>query len=136
MTVEEAGDYYLDAVCPVNALIDPYDAEEEAVWNRGGGDLTQLKALATEIKDTMQASAAMLSNPEVLWPSGLAEDASLIADNYYGGMSYYNQVLAAEDFSDLQAAIYPEDASASAGPKIRSVLGLSTDPIASCQERS
>lgn len=135
MTVEEAGEYYLNAVCPVNNLIPEFDAEQGRVWN--SGDLTTLKTIAANYRDTMQVSAAALSDTTVLWPQGLAASASAIADNYYAQMGAAQEMTTVENQTELQAIVWPTatpEADA-AGPKIRSVLGLSTDPQESCKGR-
>jgi hypothetical protein len=136
MTVEAAGENYLDAVCAVNVLIPGYQAEEDRVWN--AGDLTTLKGLAGEMRDTLQTSAGALSDTEVLWPSDLAESAAAIGDQFYAQLGYFQQVTTVDYQSALQAIIFPESTpeADAAGPKIRSVLGLSTDPQASCADRA
>jgi hypothetical protein len=135
MTVEEAGEYYLDAVCPPNALLVPLTTAEDKLYEANGGDLAELKGIATELRDRMQEAALELSDPMVIWPEQAADSAALIADNYYSEISGYNTMLAAQSFEDLTEIVWPAQPAGgdAAGPKIRSVLGISVDPVESCK---
>jgi hypothetical protein len=135
MTNEEAGEYFLNAVCPPNALLPPLTEAENKLYAANGGDLTELKAIATDLRDRMQEAALELTDPMVIWPNAAADSAALIADNYYTEISGYNAMIGAETFEDLTQIVWPEQPAGgdAAGPKIRSVLGVDVDPVASCK---
>jgi hypothetical protein len=77
-TVAQAGDYWLDAACPVNERLDSFasrfDAEIDGdgdgfIDNPSGAPSGKLQRLAAGAADELEASRVRLAEPPLEWPS-------------------------------------------------------------------
>lgn len=137
MSIEEAGEYYLDTVCPPNALQDPYTAAYNVVANAPDSDIAPAVAAAAALRDGTRVAAERLIDPMVLWPESVAEDAVIISNAYFARIAEYNAAADAKTFDELMGVVYTAEAPdvAAAAPRIRAKLGLSADTVASCAGR-
>jgi hypothetical protein len=134
MTTAQAGEYYLDVICPNNAAATLYGDTYDALIAAGGGDSAPTIAAAAAMRDSTQVTAERLIDPTVIWPETVAEDVVIVSKSLSTALREYTAAAAAtsyEELIDVPATIETE-AVAAAAPRIRATLGLPADYDASC----
>ncbi len=139
LTVSQAGNAYLDAVCPVNAAWDQADAELEKLRLRLAQGAAKPDALAAALEEVAAESAAAakrLDPSRTTWPGG-AQDAvaevrtTLVADRAQA------QKLAALEAEEMAEYRWKgADDTAAAAESARASLDLPSDSDAACAQRA
>ena len=138
LPTEQAGTYYLSAVCQGNVANDvlraAFAAGEPEFLQGGEPDLTAVKAAAAEVTRVDRLLIEVLDDPYFTWPAGVAEQIQYIRASMVAGLSTLNGYANAARFSDAYYATYPEQTAeqVSAPQEIRYQLELSADTTASC----
>ena len=127
MSIEQAGEYYLDTVCPANevgqALGTAYQAE----------DLAAFTAAAEVARDAYKESGLRFSDETVVWPDAVAADILILRDASVALATSYQSLSEVKTLEEADAVVFPtSDDSAAASSRIRDALGLSSDPEVSC----
>ncbi len=141
LSVEEAGERYLNLVCPVNqgieALNAAFTAGEEEFLNGGAPDPAPAKAAAAGRIETTRIGLEHLDDEYFTWPDGVADQIAHIRSSYISELATLNAISNAASFEDAYyaswAAATPEQQGA--GQEIRYQLGLEVDTVASCAGR-
>ncbi|MGW8431260.1 hypothetical protein ACWGJ9_09050 [Curtobacterium citreum] len=127
MSKEEAGKYYLSAVCPANNVGTEYKAAES-------GDFAALQDVARKSIDIEKASAAKLEDDSVSWPKEVNEDdIQAIADSYYGSVAGMQAVVNAKSIDDADFSFLNSEKGQAEAQRVRAKLGLSSDGEGSCK---
>jgi hypothetical protein len=78
MSNEQAGEYYLDTVCPTNVLANAFNE----VWTDRDAAFDDIVAAAAANADGNRVAIARLADKTVLWPESVASDIPPILDGY------------------------------------------------------
>lgn len=138
LSIEEAANAYLDAVCPSNAANNQYKAAGVVLTDAGpDGDIAPLKAAAVTLRDAEQASAVALLDPAVVWPEVVRADVATIGNSYFADIAGLNGIAAATSIDQMNAVTFnaASDEVKAAAPRVRTNLGLALDTDASCAGR-
>jgi hypothetical protein len=143
MSLEEAGAYYLQHICPANEGADRYNdvlfAAVDTLNAGGTPDLAPLTKVAAESRDTNRDVADAFSDEEVLWPSVVQEDIQTLVDFQYEEMAFLSNMAQARDVEqyflivDAYEQMTVESDGPAAAQKIRAKLDLSADAVKSCE---
>lgn len=128
MSKEEAGKYYLSAVCPANNV--------GTEWNKAAesGDFAALQDVARKSIDIEKASAAKLEDDSVSWPKEVNEDdIQAIADSYYGSVAGMQAVVNAKSIDEADFSFLNSEKGQAEAQRVRAKLGLSSDGEGSCK---
>jgi hypothetical protein len=131
MTVVEAGEMYLQAVCPGNNATDKFFAD----INVETPDIAILKADAVSLVDAFTRGTEILDEETILWPEDIADSITTIADADYASIGWAQSMVNAETLDDFIGFTYTQPGtpeSATAAQKIRARLDLTSDTKASC----
>lgn len=144
MSLEEAGTYYLQHICPANEEADRYNdvlfAAVDTLNAGGTPELAPLTKAAAESRDTSREVADAFSEEEVLWPSEVQEDIQALMDFQYEEMAFLSNMAQARDVEqyflivDAYEQMTVESDGPAAAQKIRAKLDLSSDAIKSCED--
>lgn len=131
MSNEEAGQYYLAAICPSNLQ----SAKTTTVVQVKPLDLPAAKAEAAALRDAYRVAIQKLSDEKVLWPEVVKSDVATLAESLYGDLSgagnVANQTTVA-NFIEAWNGWESSPAGAATAQKIRLKLGISADTSSSC----
>ncbi len=129
MTVEEAGKFYLAAVCPTNKVKSSLNAAFTAQ------NLTSIQQAAAATRDAERTEVTQFTNTDVLWPPVVSSaDVKLLSDSDFASISILNEIATAgtlESANSLSNTFVDNGASA-ASQRIRLVLNLPADTSAGC----
>lgn len=135
MSTPEAATYYLDTVCPSNALVSAANAAVNS-FDAGAGDIASVNATSAAARDASQAAALRLDDASVKWPENVAPDIPVIRDAYFSQAASYGQWAQAADANALSATAWADQTAASqASQRVRARLSLPADTVASCAGR-
>ena len=135
MSTPEAATYYLDTVCPSNALVNAANAAVNS-FDAGTGDIASVNATSAAARDSSQAAALRLDDASVKWPENVAPDIPVIRDAYFSQAASYGQWAQATDANALNATAWADQTAASqASQRVRARLSLPADTVASCAGR-
>ena len=127
MSVEEAGQYYLDTVCPANAVGEALAAAYTAQ------DLDAFRGAAADARDTYKESATRFGAEDVVWPADVEADVIVLRDASIAIAASYETLSTIESLDAAAEVQFPSsDDSAAASARIRDALGLSSDAAVSC----
>ncbi|CAN5586171.1 hypothetical protein BH10ACT7_BH10ACT7_15200 [soil metagenome] len=127
MTVEEAGAYYLETVCPANEVGEALGAAYTAQ------DLPAFTAAAEVARDAYKESGLRFADETVVWPEAVAADILILRDASIALATSYQTLSEVTTLQEADAVVFPTSAdSAEASSRIRDALGLSSDPAVSC----
>lgn len=126
LTIEEAGERYLDFVCESNAAknkwsrvaegLDPYMYSDSAVSPK-------IQRLSEKTATAVAAAAQGISDPDYLWPEPVRKDLQLVGADLYEQSAWYASVAEADTWADTSD--YRSGAKASrAASAVRLALGL------------
>lgn len=138
MSIEDAGERYLNIVCTSNAAGARADAIIEAAiaeLDAGGNpDPAPFFAAAAEARDLSQRSAALLGSEDVVWPEVVADDIKLVQRLLIGDVTYWEAQSKAGTLDAAWEMDFPAEdpAIASSAQVVRSGLNLGADLEASC----
>jgi|GEM_PF-6802856 len=143
MSIEDAGAYYMEHVCPVNKVVFEFNelyldtyAEAEAGESPSLAPLIELTA---KMRDAHQGLADALSEGGVLWPAAVEEEMDPFIGNLYDGATSLDSLAKSEtteQFFAIMEEVQRKDAEsgdAALVRKIRAKLGLLTDAEKSCK---
>lgn len=114
MNKEQAGQRYLNAICPVNAINDQIHTVEKKLkgerskWYYPGDALdnanvrvgsleNNLISLATRVRDAEVVSSRQLTNPKYIWPEGVQKDIDAVADEKFRRAGWMSETLKGRD---------------------------------------
>ena len=129
MTAEEAGDYYLAAVCPANKA----QAANNAAF--AAQDLGAIQSTAAVARDAYRAQAAAFTKADVLWPSVVSSaDMKLLTDSDFAVISIYEAMSTAATLDAANAISngYVDNGAGAAAQRIRLALDLPADTSVGC----
>lgn len=127
MSIEQAGEYYLDTVCPANEVGQALGAAYQAQ------DLAAFTAAAEVARDAYKESGLRFSDETVVWPDAVAADILILRDASIALATSYQSLSEVKTLEEADAVVFPTSAdSAEASTRIRDALGLSSDPEVSC----
>jgi hypothetical protein len=103
MSIERAGRYYLDTVCPANRSEDKFEAKHQgtknpAKWkttyykNYKGKVLKRTRRAAPAAYNGAYKAARRLANPPAPWPAGIADRVQRVSDGYLDASDQYDRV--------------------------------------------
>lgn len=131
MSSEEAGKFYLAAVCPRNVQGD----KMLAVFQTEPFDVEVAKAEASALRDTYRSTIETLSDVKVVWPDAVKSDVVALTEGMYEdlGVAQHlaNQTTDTGFFAVWNGWETPPEHAALA-QKIRLKLGLPADTSTSC----
>lgn len=123
MTNEQAGEYYLDTVCPTNALASAFNE----VWTDPDAAFDAIVAAAAANADGNRVAIARLADKSVLWPESVAGDIPLILEGYVGETETLDEIEKAatlDEMGGMEFEPYPDSTDAIA--HVRDTLNLAT----------
>ena len=133
MTIAAAGDYYLDAVCPENALIDKSNVAIKTFnKNPSGNSILPLAKIAAKIAKADRTQADALKNPTLPWPVSAADDVKKVASYNLAELGYYQAAEEATTLSDYNSALTGLPTKDSGAQAVRDDLRLPTNTKTSC----
>ncbi len=121
MTNEEAGEYYLDTVCPTNVLANEFNE----VWTDPAAEYDDIVAAAASNADGNRVATARLADKSVLWPDSVAGDIPPILDGYVSETETLDEIEKAatlDAMSGIEFAPHPDSTDAIA--HLRDTLNL------------
>ncbi|MDN4611480.1 hypothetical protein [Arthrobacter burdickii] len=142
LTVPEAGEFYLDGVCPVNFANDDLALEVNRAYILD--EPMNMKAVnekAATARDAYRSVIEKFSADTAAWPEVVDADVDVVVDNWYTDVSITNQMAEISDQASFETlwSVWTDPASqvnTSGTPqKIRAKLGLSPDLSTSCEGR-
>lgn len=130
MTTAQAGQYYLDSICPSNRLVDPMDA----AFQTPPVNFTAARNDAAGYRDALATAIKKLSAPPLAWPAAVKPDVDSFVNALYGDVSSIDRVAQQTNLTNLINAwnTAPQDTAGPFAAAIRIKLGLSNDAMASC----
>jgi hypothetical protein len=138
LTVEEAGNRYLDIVCGPNiageALYAALTAGEPEFVAGGAPDPAAVKAAAAARAAASRLAVAQIDDTYFVWPEKVAPQLALVRAVFIGDVATYQSVSSAATFSDAYYAPPTEQnpEQQAAGQEIRYQLDISADTVGSC----
>lgn len=127
MSVPEAREYYLDAVCDAN---DAMDANAIAFEN---ADEAAVASTAAAAQEASEIAAVRLGDASVQWPAGIDKDLALVRDSYVEDAATYEAISTAADLAAMQAVPFADITEAlEASQRIRVLLDLPADTYEGC----
>jgi len=128
MSIEQAGQYYLDTVCPSNAVA---GALSEAY---AADDLGAFTTAAATARDAYKASATRFASTDVTWPDPVTvADILVLRDASIALATAYEELTKIVALDEANSVSFPDGAKAGeASQRIRTALDLSSDPEVSC----
>ncbi|WP_394553368.1 hypothetical protein ACDF64_03185 [Agromyces sp. MMS24-JH15] len=137
LTIEEAGDRYLDIVCPsnaaVNALTAAFTATEGSFLNGEAADLAPVKAAAQVRMESTSVEIDLIEDESVIWPEEVTAHLTTLRDYSVAELATISSIVNAADYEEAYYAAWPDGTNvAPAAQEIRRALELSPDTAASC----
>lgn len=133
MTIEEAGNYYLDAVCPVNALQESYGkAIDKFNKNTASNSIRPVARYAGRIAKADRDQADALKNPLLPWPSEVKDDVAKVASSALADIASMQAAGSATTLSDFNDAFTGRANADTGAQAVRSDLHLGTNTTTSC----
>ena len=130
MTRQESATLYLSTVCRMNAF---NRSIGEIVQS---GDLASIRKAGAEGRELAASAARVLDPTNANWPVELDDDVAAVARSYYALPSFFDELSRAQTLGDVLWTRYPDqELSAAAAQRIRTLLELGNDPVASCANR-
>lgn len=129
MSLDEAGTYYLGAVCPANKAQSANNAAFAAQ------DLAAIQSIAAAARDAYRAQAAAFTKPDAKWPSVVsAADLKLLTDADFAIIAMYESMSTAATLDAANAISngYIDNGAGAAAQRIRLALNLSADTSVGC----
>lgn len=127
MSVTEAGEYYLAALCDAN---DAMDANYLAFES---GDEAEIASTAVVAMEAAQTAAVRLGDTSLVWPDGVADDLALVRDSFIDDAATYDAISTAADLAEMQAVPFADITEAQeASQRIRALLELPADTYEGC----
>lgn len=129
MSKEEAGDRYLEIMCPANFASEILDNAVQAQ------DLAAINAAAEMRIEAVRLAATQLTASDARWPSEVSpDDTEAISDYFMASISTLESLKSATTLPET-LVIYPDGTEFQAAAQtIRLELGLSSDVVASCAD--
>ena len=129
MSVAEAGQYYLDTVCPTNSVGEALGTAYQA------GDLEAFTAAAAAARDAYKEAGVRFGDADVVWPDSVAGNIVVLRDASIALAASYESLSQVTSLEEANAIAFPDSADASAASQaIRADLELSSDPAVSCPQ--
>lgn len=127
LSLEEAGQRYLDVVCPGNAWRDKYRQvaqKFEPDFVSDGDPLSaKTKRAASKAATSLTQTAQLLVQADQVWPPSIRKEIELVAAGIYEDASWYQNVASANTWGDVPN--FPKGAKADrAASTVRLTLGL------------
>ena len=136
LTIEEAGQRYLEYICASNASIAKYTRPRDkfdAYTSSSDEPHPKTKKGAQIAADAHAAAAKGLSDPGFVWPESVSNKVNVVATNLYEFASIYNSIAEAKTWSDADS--FPSGNKFSrAASAVRLALGL--PPRGECPKES
>lgn len=129
MTVEEAGKFYLAAVCPTNKVKSSLKSALTAQ------NLTTIQQAAAATRDAERTEVTQFTNTDVLWPPVVSSaDVKLLSDSDFASISILNEMATAGtlDSANALSNTFVDNGAGAASQRIRLVLNLPADTSAGC----
>jgi hypothetical protein len=92
----EAGAYYLQAICPINAAWDRLDT----LYRKQNAAFARVTTAARVLIRTDRKGTRMLYGPPVPWPGAVADDVRLIAEDNLREVHWANNFVTADGDAD------------------------------------
>lgn len=129
MNETEAGERYLEIVCPANDAMDSFNA----VFTNAESTIEDIKSVAAPLSDSSRIAAEQFDDSSVIWPESVAEDIEVIRDSYLSDLSTLDAIQSAESAEQaFQITFDDSQAIGESSQRIRLRLDLPSDTIASC----
>lgn len=126
LTVDEAGERYLEFVCVSNAAKDKFSQVQQRLDPNTYSDTSiaaKIKKVSQQTADIVAASAQGLSDPSFVWPQAVQEDMQKVGADLYEQSAWYASVADSETWADVDT--YRGSAKSSrAASAVRLALGL------------
>jgi hypothetical protein len=103
MTVEEAGNYYLDWICWSNAWRARYGRAVGQGSTLGAWTSRKAHSAARTSSKVQRLVAQALDSPPAPWPDNVAEPISKVVNGLLGNVSEYADLASAKTTSDILA---------------------------------
>lgn len=138
LTVEEAGERYLNIVCPNNFGLDAIEAAfkagEEEYRNGGAPDPAAVIAAAATLAELNRAAVEHFDDEYFIWPSKVTAQIPHMRANYMGELTTNQAVATSATYEDAYNVPLPAGTPEidTAGQEIRYQLGLPSDTVTSC----
>lgn len=138
LSVEEAGERYLDIVCPTNAgiaeLTAAFDAGEQEFLDGGAPDPAAVKQSATNRVNSTRSAIEHLDDSYFTWPDAVAAQLPHVRSSFMSEVGTLSAMSNAATFEEAYYATWaPRTAEQdTAAQEIRYQLGLPADTVASC----
>jgi uncharacterized protein YceK len=127
MTNEQAGEYYLDTVCPTNALANAFNE----AWNGRDAAFDDIVSAAGANADGNRVAIARLTDTSVQWPDSVASDIPPIRHGYATETKTLDEIAKAASIASMSGIEFtPDPQSTDAIAHLRDTLNLPT-----CDER-
>jgi hypothetical protein len=121
MTSEQAGEYYLDTVCPTNVLANAFND----LWTDRDAAFDDIVAAAATNADGNRVAIARLENKSVVWPESVASDIPPILAGYVSETETLGEIEAAPTLDAMSEIEFVPDAdSTDAIAHLRDTLNL------------
>jgi hypothetical protein len=139
LTVEEAGDRYLDIVCANNFAIENLNAAfvagEPDHLNGGAPDPTAVKEAAAETARLARLAIEVLDDDYYMWPEEIADQIPHIRTGYLAQLTTDEQIALSKTYDEAYYTPQTETTveQKTAGQEIRLQLKLPSDTMASCE---
>lgn len=129
MSLEDAGQHYLSAVCPANTALDSIGPALD------GDDLDAVHQSTSAYGEAARSAAKLLTDSSTKWPDEVdPEDLEAVADSYLADLAVINQYTEAQSIEEARSVFWPgDDAGSTAAQAIRLALDLPSDTTASCE---
>ena len=129
MTVDEAGKFYMAAVCPTNKV---KGALNSAITAQ---NLASIQQTAAATRDAERAEVTAFTNTDVIWPPVVsAADLKLLSDSDFASISILNEMATAGSLDSANALsnTFVDNGAGAASQRIRLVLNLPADTSVGC----
>lgn len=124
MSVTQAADAYISAVCPANVASLANHAAFQA------GDLSQILSTAKVWLAANRETALQLDNPTAPWPEIAKDDIAGVRDDLLTQSSAIDAVTRADDLQAARSVVFPQFGPSS--QLVRLHLGLPSDTSSGC----
>lgn len=136
MSIAEASQFYLDAVCPGNGAFSDLDAALQAA------ELSAITSTGATARDLFKSRAQIFDDDTILWPAVIsADDLKAIVDRSLDSAALFDTLSSAASVDDAYEAVTEwndapdtsvRDAGLAASLQIRAQLGLPEDTEKGC----
>lgn len=125
MSTDDAAAVYEAGACAVNLKARDFNN----AWQSASGDISALQEAAAAARDASSATATELDQAK--WPDELKADIALVRDGYFSQAAVLSQIAASPTWDAAIHNSFPAtDAASAASQRLRSRLGLPSDPLA------